>query len=116
MEKTTNTVEKFLEIEVREITVTRTDGSKNVFNAFKTYLKNGKKMDLKFTKDVKNIPNEDCLIKVNVDDMNIDRNRKYPVVWVKRIIEAMPKPTLTRTPADYKELDDSFCGKDDLPF
>ncbi len=116
---TPNTVDtkiKFLELETRLIKIEKPDGSKTSFYAYKTFLKNGKKMDLKFTKEVKNAPTEDCMISVNADNMNIDRNRKYPLVWVKKIEEILPVRTLKHTAEDYKEIDDSFNTADDLPF
>lgn len=61
------------------------DGRK--FNTFKTFSKNGRKTDLKFTKEVTNVPTKNCVIVVNVDDMNLDERGMYPIVWVKAIQE-----------------------------
>jgi len=59
--------------------------TKQEFNSFKTYRKDGKAMDLRFTKEVKEVPLNDCFILVDSQDMNIDENRKFPVLWVKKI-------------------------------
>lgn len=61
------------------------DGRK--FNTFKTFSKNGRKTDLKFTKEVSNVPTKNCFIVINIDDMNLDDRGMYPVVWVKKIQE-----------------------------
>lgn len=59
------------------------DGRK--FKTFKTFSKNGRATELKFRKEVQNIPTKNCYIIVNVDDMNVDTSREYPVCWVKAI-------------------------------
>lgn len=55
------------------------------FNAYKTTSKNGRLMDVKFRKEVKELPTENCYAIINVDNMNIDKNREYPVLWVKEV-------------------------------
>ncbi|MBO5712588.1 MAG: hypothetical protein J6R88_00075 [Clostridia bacterium] len=59
------------------------DGKK--FNAYETLDKKGNKMTLKFTQAVKDLPERTCYANVNVDDMNVDRRKEYPVVWVKAV-------------------------------
>jgi len=119
-EPTVETVEnkvKVLEIEVHEITVKNSDGSvKNKFNAFKTFLTNGKKMDVRFPQAVKNLPKENCFIKVMSNDINIDKSHKYPRMWIQEIIEIVEKKALARTPEQYKEVDDLVYNEEDLPF
>ena len=105
-----------LEIETREITIERANGETNTFKAYKTFTKTGKKMDVKFTREVKPVPEENCYIKVHVDNMNVDRNRKFPVLWIREIEEFQGQPEQTKTPEDYKELRDMFGGSDDTPF
>lgn len=105
---------KVLELEVRQITIKREDGTKNEFNAYKSYLKSGKKIDVKFTRDVKNLPTTDCRIKVAIGDMNVDSNRKFPVLWIRKITEILDVQKFNRKPEDYKELDEMFSN--DLPF
>ena len=76
---------KRLEIKVEE-KLTR-EGKK--FNAYKALQKNGKWMDLKFRKEV-TPPKTSCFIEVEETKMNIDRNRKYPVLWVSEIAATLP--------------------------
>lgn len=59
------------------------DGRK--FKTFKTFSKNGRATELKFRKEVTNIPTKNCYIVVNVDDVNISTSGEYPVCWVKAI-------------------------------
>ena len=73
---------KFRITEVKEITTQ--DGKK--FNAYKTIAKNGKKMDVRFTRDVKNTPTQPCMIVCNEEDANVDVSRQYPILWIKNII------------------------------
>lgn len=115
MEKEQKTVVKVLELEVRQITVEK-EGKKNTFNAYKTYKKDGKKIDLRFTRAVKDTPEEACFIKVNAENMNIDNNRKYPILWVTKIEEILPLEALRQNPENYKEIDDNFSSEEDLPF
>lgn len=62
---------------------TKSDGKK--FDYYKTSLENGKLMDVRFTKDVKNVPSKTCFIYVNEKDINLDSKREYPCYWVKHI-------------------------------
>lgn len=55
------------------------------FNTYKTVSKNGRLTDLKFTKDVKELPSETCYAHILPDNMNIDKTREFPVVWVKKV-------------------------------
>ncbi len=57
------------------------------FNAFKAVQNNGKLIDLKFQRVVKNLPEENCIIKVKPENINIDKNRQFPVLWCKKIEE-----------------------------
>lgn len=59
------------------------DGRK--FNTFKTFSKNGRATEVKFRKEVKNVPEKDCFIVVDVDDMNLNTANEFPVVWIKAI-------------------------------
>lgn len=61
------------------------DGKK--FNVYETFDKKGNRMNLKFTKDVKDLPTATCYAKVNADDMSVDRRKEYPVVWVRAVVE-----------------------------
>ena len=60
------------------------DGRK--FKTFKTFSKNGRATEVKFRKEIKDIPEKDCYINVNVDDMNLNTAGEYPILWVKAIV------------------------------
>lgn len=60
-----------------------TDGKK--FNTYKATTKNGRLIDCKFRKEVKNLPEKTCYAIICVDDMNVVRNTEYPVMWVKAV-------------------------------
>ncbi len=64
------------------------------FNAFKAVQNNGKLIDLRFQRVVKNLPEQNCIIKVLPENINIDRNRQFPCLWCKKIEEIiLPKHT-----------------------
>ncbi|KKP77828.1 MAG: hypothetical protein UR78_C0028G0001, partial [Candidatus Moranbacteria bacterium GW2011_GWF2_35_39] len=60
-----------------------------------------------------NIPKENCFIKVHVDNMNINRNKKFPELWVIDVIEIITLDERKHNEQDYKEFDDMFKK---LPF
>ncbi len=100
-----------------EIVVTKIEYEGKKFNAYKTFQNNGKKIDVKFTKDVKNQPDENCIILVEAGKMNIDKNRRYPCVWVREIKEIKPLSTLDNDPKKLEEITKMFGdNEDDLPF
>lgn len=70
-------------LKVTVIERTTKDGRK--FNAYRTYSKNGRATDLKFRKEVTNLPTKNCYIVVNEDDINLNTTGEYPVCWVKAI-------------------------------
>lgn len=55
------------------------------FNTYKATTKNGRLIDVKFRKEVKNLPEKTCYAIINVDDMNVVRNTEFPVMWVKAV-------------------------------
>lgn len=68
------------------------------FNAYKAVQNNGKLIDLKFQRVVKNLPEENCIIKVKPENINLDKTRQFPTLWCKKIEEII-KP-------EYKSADD----------
>lgn len=75
-------------METKKIKVTVTakktaDGRE--FNTFKTYSKNGRAIELKFRKEVKNVPEKNCYITCDVDDMHLNTSGEFPVLWIKAI-------------------------------
>ena len=77
---------EFKIIEVSEITTK--DGKK--FNAYKTLANGGRKMDVRFVRNCKNVPSEPCVIVCNEDDCNVDTTRQYPILWIKEVLEIKP--------------------------
>lgn len=73
---------KFKIIEVSEITTK--DGKK--FNAYKTLANGGRKMDVRFVRNCKNIPTESCVIVCEEDQCNVDTTRQYPILWIKDVV------------------------------
>lgn len=89
-------------IDVKE--VTPKSGQK--FNAFKTVDKNGKKMDVKFTRDCRNVPTEPCEIVVDDSAANVDTNRQYPCLWIKDVLEIKPLPRKSNM-AEFFDIDET---------
>lgn len=77
---------EFKVIEVKEVQTKA--GLK--FLAYKTIGKNGKKMDIRFTRTCSNVPTEPCTIVVRACDANVDTTRIYPILWVKDVQEIKP--------------------------
>lgn len=63
--------------------VTAKNGNK--FTAYKAVKKDGGLIDAKFTKAVGDIPDDVCEITVKDGNYNIDKNREFPVLWVKEV-------------------------------
>lgn len=108
----------YFELEVALIETTKDDGSKNKFYAYKTFQKNGKKIDLRFTQEVTNAPKEKCVIKVDIEKFNVDNNRKYPLIWVKGIEEIKPIEKRIKSDKEYANATQMFYNStdEDLPF
>ena len=90
-EKKTAETKKIKVIEVNEIIA----NNGNKFIAYKTVNKDGRKMDLRFTRECceKNptmIPKEPCFIHVPVNQANVDQTRQYPVLWIKEVASIEP--------------------------
>lgn len=81
------------------------DGRK--FNSYKTFSKNGRATELKFTKDVTELPVKDCYIVVNDSDVNLNTSGEFPICWVKHIvsIESIEEATAEN---NAKKLADYF--------
>ncbi len=73
---------KFKIIEVSEITTK--DGKK--FNAYKTLANGGRKMDVRFVRNCKNIPTKPCVIVCEEGQCNVDTTRQYPILWIKDVV------------------------------
>lgn len=57
------------------------------FNVYQALTKNGRWMDLRFTKDVpeNTRPVHPCILFVEDENISVDRQMKYPVCWVSKI-------------------------------
>ena len=73
---------KLYEIEVKAQEFKTKDGK--AFIAFKALNAEGRWIDCKFRKEVK-LPKGSGLINVREDKMSVDKNRKYPVLWIHEI-------------------------------
>ena len=85
------------------------DGTKE-FIAFKAVQKDGKLIDCRFTKACGAVPDDVCEIVVKDENANIDRNRLYPVLWVKKC-----ESIKTRAEKDKESIDVEY-DEDYLPF
>lgn len=82
------------------------DGNKK-FNTYKTVTKNGRLIDVKFRKEVKNLPEGTCFAEILVDNMNIDKTRQYPVLWVSAV-EGYTSISEDHTEKNRKDIEDFF--------
>ena len=55
------------------------------FNTYKAVTKNGALVDLKFRREVKELPTKKCIIVVHPDHINEARNTAYPTWWVGQV-------------------------------
>lgn len=76
-----------IEVKVKEIE-SKENGNK--FNIYKLVTKSKKLVDVRFTKNVTNLPKEDCVMVVKPENINYDKNRQFPCFWVKEIEEIKP--------------------------
>lgn len=83
--------QKYSEIKVVRVGTAKTKDGRT-FATFKTIIKGNKLMDLCFTRDVRNVPTEPCIIRVPDGKWNISRQGLYPRCWVKEILETIPLP------------------------
>lgn len=97
---------KKIEIVVEQRTAKK-DGKEIKFNAYKTFTKNGRKIDVKFTKDVKDLPTEHCMAIIDVDMMNRDDSGRFPVIWVKDVV-SYESIEATRKAKNKEKLDELF--------
>lgn len=100
---------KEVKIEVVEVKDVKLDNGRT-FKAYKTEIKAGdgkekQVVDLKFRRDAKNVPQERCYIYVDVDQFNVSKKGRYPVVWVNTVNRI--EPIKTRANAeDYFDVEE----------
>jgi len=90
---------KALATDVYEINITakrikgeRPDGSKYDFLAWTGYDKHGHKCKMKFTRDVKNLPQDagEYVMIVSKGAINRDNSTRYLEYWVRDVVEFKP--------------------------
>lgn len=79
-------------IEVHSIKEVITKDGKR-FYAYKCVTKSGKLVDLKFTRLCNDLPVKPCFIYVKPENVNIQKNLKFPCVWVSGIHHIEDFPT-----------------------
>ena len=84
------------------------------FKAYETVGKGGIRINVKFRKDVKNLPSEDGYIIVPLEKMNYAKNTIYPTIWVQDVINVIPLETEKQVDKTLLEILD--IDTDDLPF
>lgn len=63
--------------------VTRIKNEKVDFLAYKGFPEPKQhRIDVKFRKDVKNVPQTSGYITVKLSDLSVDRRKRYPVLWI----------------------------------
>jgi hypothetical protein len=77
-----------LKLRIRVKRITTKDG--RTFDAYETIGKNGTRINVKFRKEVKNLPSADSYIIVPVEKMNYAKNTIYPTIWVHEITSVIP--------------------------
>lgn len=69
-----------------------TTKSGSTFTGYKAVTKDGRKIDCRFTRavDPNMLPQQPCYIIVDDGMANVDTNREYPVLWVKKVTAIEP--------------------------
>lgn len=83
------TVQETKEIEIVRVKEVKYNNS--TFLAYECIDKHGKLMTVKFVKGCPNIPERPCVILVKPENMNVDKSRRYPCLWVKAVEEIREK-------------------------
>lgn len=96
-----------METKKLKIVVTERTHEGRKFNTFKTFSKNGRATEVKFRKEVTNLPTKNCYIVVNVDDINVKDSGEYPVCWIKKIVAIEDLETATAE-ANRQKVNDYF--------
>lgn len=87
------------------------------FNYYKIVDKNGRFVDLRFTRTVTNRPTEDSLVEVKKENINYDKNRLYPCYWVKNIESIRTIKEVRREKDNHNnDIENLNMNDIDLPF
>lgn len=88
---------ELIKIEITAKEVTKKDGT--TFLSFKGLTLKGW-YDLRFRKEVENVPEMSCIIYVKRENVNVNRQQKFPVIWIKAI-EKVEELKFEQNIADY---------------
>ena len=91
-----------VKLRVRVKRITTKDG--RTFDAYETIGKNGTRINVKFRKEVKNVPTEDSCIIIPIDKMNYAKNTIYPTIWVHEITSVIPAENERRVDKNLFEI------------
>ena len=94
--------QKEIRIDVIVRQLERKDGTGS-FLTYKGFTKRGK-LDLKFTKECENIPTEKCTIYCLPENVNVNTQARFPVIWVKKI-ERIVELEFSNKVADYFDVE-----------
>lgn len=83
----------------------KTSKTGNKFRIYKTIDPDtGRMIDLRFTKAVKNTPEERCFVIVPEGGANIDRTKEYPICWVKKLAKIQPFASEAPKPSGFEKV------------
>lgn len=99
-----NTNTKVIKVYAEEKTTT--DGRK--FFSYKTPTKNGRLITCKFRQECSNVPKENALVTVDIDNMNMQKNSEFPCLWVSAIESWEPMKVKVDVEANRKTINDWF--------
>ena len=80
---------------------TTKDGSKK-FYTYKTFSKNGRAVEVKFTQDTKFNAKEDCVIECLESNVDLNTSGMYPVLWIRAIERIIPREEIDAENAEKK--------------
>ena len=88
---------------------TTTDGSKK-FYTYKTFSKNGRAVEVKFTQESGFNSKTDCVIECKTVNCDLNTSGMYPVLWVRAVERIVPKEEIDaeRAEKNAKKLADFF--------
>ena len=82
--------------EIRVIVKTLKTHDGKEFNAYSAYDKDNKRYKVKFTRAVKNLPEESCMLVLDSIDANVSEDAYGYVLWIDKIAETKPYEKVDR--------------------
>ncbi len=80
---------------------TTKDGGKK-FYTYKTFSKNGRATEVKFTQDSQFSCKEDCVIECLESNCDLNTSGMYPVLWIRAVERVIPREELDAENAEKK--------------